>query len=90
MNKKTKSSFRCGNFLVLGFFTYSFFFWVCERNFAHVFGMICTALLCYLIYKVEYKTPREEEKITARDVIYMCVGVVLSSLMEGAPFNLLK
>lgn len=89
-SKKAKHSFRYGNFLVLGCLVYSFFFWITDRNFAHVFGMILVALCCNILYKMDYKMPPQKEWIKTKDIIYMCGGAILSSLMDGFPFNFLN
>ncbi len=89
MAKKT-GSFRNGFFFLLGVVTYSFFFWITEKNTAQVFGMILVALACNILYKMDHKMPVEKEWIKTRDVIYLCVGAVFDSLSNGFPFSYIK
>jgi len=85
--EKKKSTSRNGLFILIGFFVYSLFFWLSGNNHAHIFGMILVGLACNILYKMDYKMPAEKEWIKTKDVIYMCVGAILCSLMEGFPFN---
>jgi hypothetical protein len=88
MPKKNKSP-RNGFFLILGIFAYSLFFWI-TKNSNHVLNLILIGLACNILYKMDHRIPSEKEWINTKDIIYMCVGAILSSFMEGFPFNLLN
>lgn len=87
--EKKKNTSRDSLFLLIGFFVYSFIFWITAKNHAHGFGIILTGLICNILYKFDHKMPADKEWIKTKDIIYMCVGAILSSLMEGFPFNYL-
>lgn len=86
---KRKSSSRDGLFFLLGAIVYSLLFWLLGKNHAHAYGAIQVSLLAYLIYKLTCHHSKTEF-IKPRDVIYMCVGIVLDSFYGGFPFNILS
>lgn len=86
MSKK-KGTFKNSLFFLFGALIYSFFYWVTDHNYAHVFGMIVTALGCYILYKVEYKKNPNTEWIKTENIISMCFGIIFDSLSSGFPFG---
>jgi hypothetical protein len=88
--KKKKGSFRNYLFFLIGIFTYSFFYWVTDHNYAHVFGMILVALVCYLIYLIECRKTAEKEQLKPESIIYMCAGAIFDSLISAFPFGFLR
>lgn len=80
---------RNGLFILLGILIFSFFFWITKGNYIQVYGMILIGLICNVLYKIDHKMIQKKEWINTIDIIHMCVGAVLSSLMEGFLFNFL-
>ena len=60
--RKKKGSFRYSLFFLIGAFGYSFLYWIVEGNFAHVFGIILVALVCYILYKAKLQNTGRERK----------------------------
>lgn len=87
--KKKNGKWRNGLFYLIGIVIYSLFFWI-TGSYAQVFGMILIALVCNILYKMDHKMPPEKEWIKTKDIIYMCVGAVFSSLSGGFPFSMLS
>jgi len=86
---KEKGAFRNSLFFLVGVFIYSLLFWLSGRNYAHVFGAILIALICYLIYIFGTQSRSGFQLIKPRDVIYFSIGVVFDSFSNGFPFNIL-
>jgi uncharacterized membrane protein len=83
-------TFRNGLFFLIGVLIYSFFFWITDRNYVHVFGILLIALCCAILYKIEYKTSSTKERIKTKDIIYICIGIIFDSFSSGFPFSYLK
>ena len=86
MNKK-KGSWRNSVFFLAGYLIFSFFFWITDKNLTHVFAMILVGLSCYILHKIDDKNLSAKEPIKAKDIMYMSVEAILSSLSGGFPFN---
>ncbi len=86
---KQKSTFSNSFFFLLGVCIYSFLFWISGKNYAHVFGAILIALVCYLIYILNSQSHTQSDLVKPRDVISLCIGVVFDSFSGGFPFNIL-
>lgn len=86
---KGKNTFRNSFFFLLGVCIYSLLFWLSGKNYAHVFGVILIALVCYLIYTASLQLRVESGLVKPRDIIYLCIGVIFDSFSGGFPFNAL-
>jgi multisubunit Na+/H+ antiporter MnhE subunit len=84
-----KTSSRNAMFFLLGLFIYSILFWLTRHNHAQVFGMIVTALVSLLLYKITYHPSAAKEKFKTRDILFAAGGAIFDSLLGGFPFNYL-
>jgi len=87
--KKKKTTWNNSLFFLLGALIYSFFYWITDRNFVHVFGMILILLACYILYTIECIDRPLVKWVKTESIICMCAGVVFDSLSSGFPFGFL-